>query len=115
MAARNVVNRQLAFLQREGSVLPVPANLRAMPGQHGALLGCEKTFVLLKRSVDAVPGVRLLALIVGNPVEAVEDPAVMRRMHLGIVIQTASDYPVPRQGKDVMEDLVGSNATFGRG
>ena len=78
MATGNIVNRQLALLFGEGRVLPMPANVNTVPTQNGAFLGREKTFVLLKRAVDAVPGICRLAVAIGDSIEAIENTAVMR-------------------------------------
>ena len=115
MAAGNIVNRQLALLFGEGRVLAMPANDNAMPAQNGAFLRREKSFVLLKRSVDAVPGVGPLAVAVGDAIEAVENAAVMRGMDLGIVIQATGDNPISLRRKHVMENLIGPNSTCRRG
>src|SRR5678815_937002 len=93
----------------------MPADVHTVPSQNGAFLGREKTFVLLKRSVDAVPGIGRLAVAVGDAVEAVEDSAVMRRMNLGILIQATGDNPISLRRKDVMENFVGANSTCRRG
>ena len=71
--------------------------------------------MLLKRAVDAVPGVRRFAVAVGDAIEALENAAMMRRMDLGILIQATRDNPIALQRINVMENLVGPNSTFGRG
>jgi hypothetical protein len=93
----------------------MPANGGTVPGQHRTLLGGEKPFVLLKRSVDAMPGVRSLSVAVGDAIEAVENAAVMRRMNLGILIQAPGDDPISVRRKYVMENFVGPNPTRRRG
>src|ERR1051325_12234531 len=94
MSAGNIVNRQLALLFGEGRILPMPANHNTVPAQNGAFLRGEKAFVLLKRAVDAVPGIRRLAVSIGDAIETIKDTAVMRRMDLGILIQTTGDNPI---------------------
>ena len=115
MAAGNIVDRQLALLFGESGILPMPANLNTVSTQNGAFLGREKTFVLLKRTVDAVPGIRRLAVPVCDAIEAVENTPVMRRMNLGILIQTTRDNPIPRWRIHVMENLIGPNSACRRG
>ena len=115
MAAGNIVNRQLPLLFGEGHVLAMPANHSTLSRQNRTLLGGQKPFVLLKCSVDAMPGVRSLAVAVGDAIEAVKDSAVMRRMDLGILIQAAGDDPISGRRKYVMENFVGPNTTRRRG
>src|SRR6266536_2988320 len=107
MATGNIVNRQLAFLFGEGRLLPMPANLNTVPPQNGPFLRREKTFVLLKRSVDAVPRICHFAVTIGDAIETIKDTAVMRRMDLGILIQTTGDNPISLRRKHVVENLIG--------
>src|SRR5436190_4605913 len=104
MTTGNIVNRHLALFFGEGRLLPMPTNVNTVPTQNGAVLGREKTFVLLKRSVDAVPGIRRLAVAVGDAIEAVENTPVMRRMNFGILIQATGDNPISIRRKHVMEN-----------
>src|SRR5262245_2336582 len=110
MAARNIVNRQLAFFFSERRVARVPADRSAVPPQNGTLLRCEKVFVLLKRSVDAVPGVGPLAIAIGDAIEAIKNAAVMGRMNLGILTQAAGDDPISIWREYVMENFVSPHA-----
>src|SRR5688500_4516933 len=111
MASGHMVNRQLPLLFREGGIPPMPLNVHTMPAQNGACLRREKTFVLLKRAVDAVPGIRPLAVAVGDAIEAVENSPVMRRMDLWILIQATGDNPISFWRKHMMENLIGPNST----
>src|SRR5437870_4717717 len=115
MTTGNIVNRQFALLFCEGRVLAMPANDNAVPTQNGTLLGRQKTFVLLKRSVDAMPGIRSLAIAVGDAIETIENAAVMRRMDLGILIQATGDNPISFRRKHMMENFIGPNSTCRRG
>src|SRR5258705_13626088 len=110
MAAGNIVNGQLALLFGKGHVLAMPANHSSLSSQNRTLLGGQKPFVLLKRSVDAVPGVGSLAVAVGDPIEAIENAAVMRRMNLGILIQATGDNPISIRRKHVMENFIRLNS-----
>ncbi len=114
MPAWNVVNRQFALLFGKGNVLAMPANHNALSSQNRTLLRGQKPFVLLKGSVDAVPGVCPLAVAIGDAIEAVENAPVMRRMDLGIVIQASGDNPVSTGRKDVMKNFIGPNSTCRR-
>jgi len=80
-----MVNRQFALFFRESRVLPMPADQNAVASKNRPLLRREKSLVLLKCSIDAVPGVGSLAVPVGDPIEAVENSPVMRRMNLRII------------------------------
>src|SRR5262249_43518663 len=118
LAARDVVDGQLALLL--GESLPVlipavPANGDSMPAQDGALVHGKKAGVLLIRPVDAVPRVGGLAVAVSNAVETVENTAVMRRMDLGIVRQSIRHDSVPLRRIQMVEDLVRADATGRRG
>src|SRR5438876_6048592 len=115
MPAGDVVNREFALLFCERGVLAVPTDDNTLPAQDGALLGSEKPFVLLKRSVDAVPGVSPLAVTVGDTIEAIENAAVMRRMDLGILIQASGDDSISTGRKDVVENFIRPNSTCWRG
>src|SRR5262245_29377253 len=88
----------------------MPANSHAMPAQHGALLRSQKRFVLLKRSIDAVPGVGALAVAVRDPIEAVENSSMMRRMDLRIIQQAIGDDPLSVRRINVMENFIGPNS-----
>src|SRR5438046_2857844 len=115
MPVGNVVNGQLALFCCEGCIPSMPANLNTVPAQDGALFGGEKLFMLLERSVYAMPCVRSLAIAVGDAIEAVENTAVMRGMNLRIWIQAAGDNSVSIRRMDVMENLIGPNSTVRRG
>src|SRR5678815_1997839 len=71
--------------------------------------------MLLKRSVDAVPGICPLAIAVSDAIEAVENAAMVWRMNLGILIQATGDDPISLRRKHVMENLIGPNSTCRRG
>ena len=93
----------------------MPVDGRAVAGQNETLLGCEKPFVLLKRAVNAVPGVGAPAVAVGDAIEAVENTAMMWRMNFGIVIQATGDDPISVGREYVMENFISANATRRRG
>src|SRR4030095_17022682 len=75
----------------------------------------EKTFVLLKRSFDAVPGVGRFTFAVGDAVEAIKNAAVMGRMNFWILIQATGDDPVAVWGEYMMENLVSPHTARGGG
>src|SRR5689334_4388397 len=77
-AARDVVKRQLTFFFGEGAISSMPANQNPVPPQYSSLLRRQKAFVLLERAIDTVPCVGRFAVAVSDPVEAIEDSAVMR-------------------------------------
>src|SRR4030095_7111610 len=93
----------------------MPADFNPMATQNGTFLGSEKTFVLLKRSVDAMPGIGCFTVAVRDAVEPVENAAVMRRMDLWIVIQTSSNNPISAGRIDMMEDFIGPISACWRG
>src|SRR5262249_50245367 len=107
MTTRNMVHGQLALFVDEGMlVLPVPTDGQSMPAQHGAGLHGQELIVRLIRSVRAMPGVGLLTVTVSDAIEAEEDPAMVRRMHVGIGRQSARDQQVALGGEEVMKHLV---------
>ena len=71
--------------------------------------------MLLESSIDAVPGVCPLAVAIGDAIEAVEDSAVMRRMHLRILIQATGDNPISIRRKHVMKNFIRSISICRRG
>src|SRR5262249_5812609 len=116
LAARHVVHGQLALFLGEGLlILPVPADRYAVPAQDGAFFGREKALVLLIGPVGAVPKVGGLSVAVANAVEAVENPPVMWGMDLGIVRPSVGNDAVAARRIEVMEHLIGTDATGGGG
>src|SRR5262245_55109766 len=90
MTARNVVHGQLAlFVDEDLLFLSMPTDGESMSAQHDAGLAHQETVMRFIRAVDAMPGVGSFAVAVTNTIEAEEDTAMMRRMDLGIVRQSA--------------------------
>src|SRR5262249_5902825 len=107
LAAWHVIHSQLALLLCKGlPVLPVPANHHPVAPQHGASFAGEESFVCLVSAVRAMPGVGRLAFAIADAIKTEEDAAVMRRVDVGIIGQTASGEKVALGRKKVMEYLV---------
>src|SRR5689334_5901746 len=62
-----------------------------------------------------MPGIRRLPVTIRNAIEAVENPTMMRRMDLRIVIQASGDDLIAIRRIYVMENFIGANSTGGRG
>src|SRR5262245_54503417 len=75
---RQMVNRQLALLLGNYLLLlAMPGNSQSMPSHEIACLAGKQFLVRLVRATRAVPGVGLLAVAVGDLVEAEEDAPVV--------------------------------------
>src|SRR5437660_413992 len=66
----------------------------------------------LVRAVDAMPRIGCLAVAVTDAIKTEEDAAVMRRVDVGIVGQTARREHVALGRVEVMKYLVGTLTTF---
>jgi hypothetical protein len=78
VTTRNIENRQFAIFFGESAILAVPPDFHTVTRKDGTLFRRLKSFVLLKRSISAVPRVRFLSVSVRDAIEAIKNSAVMR-------------------------------------
>src|SRR5262245_45136718 len=115
MSAGHIKNRQFALLLREGSILSMPADDVAVAAKNRPCFGGNEPFMLLEGTVNTMPGIGVPAIAVGDAIEAVKNPAVMRRMHLGIILQAVRDQAIAVRREYVVKNFICSNATLRSG